>query len=199
MARAYPARTADTSLTTGTGPISISGVAPSISMRTFNQVLAIGDTVYLGVAHRDKNQWEEGLYTYVGTNRFARTTILQSSNQGSAVDFSAGIKDVFATIPSFLAEQADTAISETGTAVLDFGTNTTETSLVVATTTIPATAIVSAHLFLTATTDHTAADHWTARPIVAAGEVVTGTSFTIRAAARSGTLSGTYAVSWWWK
>jgi hypothetical protein len=53
------------------------------------------------IAHQDQAEFEVGLGTLDGdSSDLARTTIISSSNSDSAVDFSAGTKDVFCTIPA---------------------------------------------------------------------------------------------------
>lgn len=89
-------RVRDTSTTTGTGPVTVSGTAP-LGFRTFSAVLAVNDTFLGMIAMQNVNEWEVGLYTYSGTNQITRTTILASSNGGSAVNFSAGAMDVMMT------------------------------------------------------------------------------------------------------
>jgi hypothetical protein len=90
-------RVADTSTTTGTGSITVSGTAPT-GYRTFSSLLGAGDTFYYALSHQTLNQWEVGLGTWSGSNIFARTTVLSSSNAGSAVAFEVGTKDVFLTL-----------------------------------------------------------------------------------------------------
>jgi hypothetical protein len=201
MAHIYPARTADISLTTGLGPISVTGVAPAINMRTFNQVMQIGDSVYLGVVHRDKNEWEEGLYTYVGVNRFARNVILQSSGGGTPVNFSAGIKDVFATIPSLSVQRGDENVAPNGIAEIDFGAwpGKPDTSLSIIDPNIVADSIVIANVNAITTVDHDADEVWIDPPIIVAGNIIQGVGFTIYAMAREDVLYGKYKVSWLWK
>jgi len=200
MPHVYPARTADISLTIGLGPISVSGIAPEENMRTFSEVLVVGDSVYLGVAHREKDEWEEGVYTYIGTDRFARANILQSSNDGAPVRFSAGIKDVWVTTPARTVQRADENILRSGIVEIDFGiAGAASTSVTVADETITSAPFLSAQIVAIATEDHTVADHQTDAPIIVAGDVVEGTSFTIFAVARGANLTGRYSVSWMWK
>lgn len=91
-------RVRDTATTTGTGNFTVSGTAPT-GFRTLSAVLAANDTFYYAIQHQTLNEWEVGLGTYSATaNQFARTTVLSSSNAGSAVNFSAGTKDVFITL-----------------------------------------------------------------------------------------------------
>lgn len=90
-------RVKDTSTTTGTGSITVSGAAPT-GYRTFSTVLSAGDTFYYCVQGQTTAEWEVGVGTYSSANVFARTTVLASSNSGSAVSFSSGTKNVFITL-----------------------------------------------------------------------------------------------------
>jgi len=90
-------RVKDTSTTTGTGNITVSGSAP-LGYRTFSTVLSVGDTFYYCVQGQASAEWEIGIGTYASTNQFARTTVLSSSASGSAVSFSSGTKNVFITL-----------------------------------------------------------------------------------------------------
>lgn len=99
-------RVRDTSTSTGTGSFTVSGVASS-GFRTLSAVLSASDTFYYVIQHQSANEWEVGLGTYTDTNIFARTTIYSSSNAGSAVNFSAGPKDVFLTLAASRTLQQD--------------------------------------------------------------------------------------------
>jgi hypothetical protein len=90
-------RVKDTSTTTGTGNITVSGSAP-FGYRTFSTVLSVADTFYYAIQGQSTAEWEIGVGTYVSTNQFARTTVLASSASGSAVSFSSGTKNVFITL-----------------------------------------------------------------------------------------------------
>jgi hypothetical protein len=90
-------RVKDTSTTTGTGNITVSGSAP-FGYRTFSTVLSVGDTFYYAIQGQATAEWEIGVGTYASTNQFARTTVLASSASGSAVSFSSGTKNVFITL-----------------------------------------------------------------------------------------------------
>lgn len=92
-------RVRDTSTTTSTGNITVSGTAPT-GFRTFSAVLSVDDTFYYAIQHQSLNEWEVGIGTYSSSNVFARTTVLSSSNAGNLVNFSAGTKDVFITLPA---------------------------------------------------------------------------------------------------
>jgi hypothetical protein len=99
-------RVRDTSTTAGSGSFSVSGTAPS-GYRTFSAVLSVSDTFYYSIQHQTLDEWEVGLGTYSSANTFARTTIYSSSNAGSAVNFSAGTKDVFITMAASRSIQLD--------------------------------------------------------------------------------------------
>ena len=97
MAHITADRVRDTSTSTSTGNFTVSGTAPT-GFRTLSAVLSVGDTFYYAIQSQGLNEWEVGLGTYSSANVFARTTVLSSSNAGSAVSFSAGTKDVFLTL-----------------------------------------------------------------------------------------------------
>jgi hypothetical protein len=97
MAHITADRVRDTSTSTGTGTIVVSGTAPA-SFRTFSAVLSTSDTFYYAIQHQTVSEWEVGLGTYSSANTITRTTVLASSAGGSAVSFSAGTKDVFITL-----------------------------------------------------------------------------------------------------
>lgn len=99
MALILADRVKDTTTTSSTGTITLSGTAPT-GYQNFS-VIGNGNTTYYTIAHQTANEWEVGIgtYTSAGTT-LARTTILASSNAGSAVNFSAGTKDVFVTAPA---------------------------------------------------------------------------------------------------
>src|SRR6516162_5615719 len=93
MALVIADRVRDTTTTTGTGNITVSGTAP-ITYRPFSAVCSVSDTFPYFIAARTLNEWEVGLATYTSSNTVARTLIYSSSNSGNVVAFSAGTKDV---------------------------------------------------------------------------------------------------------
>lgn len=98
MAHVTGDRVKDTTTTTGTGDITVSGSAPT-GFRTLSAVATSnGDTLFIAIV--GGSEWETSLATRVSANVYTRTTILASSNSGSAVNFSAGTKDVFVTLPA---------------------------------------------------------------------------------------------------
>jgi hypothetical protein len=98
MALVVKDRVRETTTTTGTGTITLGGAATG-----FQSFSVIGDanTTFYTIQLSNTNEWEVGIGTYTlsGTT-LSRDTILESSNGGSAVNFSGGIKDVFVTYPA---------------------------------------------------------------------------------------------------
>jgi hypothetical protein len=90
-------RVQETTTTTSTGSYTLAGAV--LGFRAFSSVCANGDTVYYTV--ENGTDWEVGLGTWSTGGTLARTTILSSSNSGSAVNWSAGSKNVFLTLPAF--------------------------------------------------------------------------------------------------
>ena len=100
MALVLNDRVKETSTTTGTGTLNLSGAVSGFE--TFVAGIADGNTTYYAIVNRDEDEWETGLGTVTdaSTDTLARTTVITSSNSDSAVDFSAGTKDVFTTLPA---------------------------------------------------------------------------------------------------
>jgi hypothetical protein len=99
MALILADRVKDTTTTSSTGTITLSGTAPT-GYQNFS-VIGNGNTTYYTIAHQTLGEWEVGIGTYTSSGTtLARTTILASSNSGSVVNFSAGTKDVFVTSPA---------------------------------------------------------------------------------------------------
>jgi hypothetical protein len=96
MALVVKDRVKETTITIGTSTLVLAGAASG-----FQSFAAIGDgnTTYYTID--GGTEWEVGIgtYTLLGTT-LSRDTILESSNGGSAVNFSAGTKNVFVTYPA---------------------------------------------------------------------------------------------------
>ena len=96
MALVVKDRVQETSTTTGTGTITLAGAVSG-----FQSFSAIGNanTTYYAIV--GGTEWEVGLGTYTSSGTtLSRDTILESSNGGTAVNFSAGTKNVFVTYPA---------------------------------------------------------------------------------------------------
>jgi len=100
MALVLNDRVKETSTSTGTGTINLAGAVSGFE----GFVAGIGstNTTYYAIAHQSANEWEVGIGTITDAtpDTLARSTILSSSNSDSAVDFTAGTKDVFCTYPA---------------------------------------------------------------------------------------------------
>ena len=99
MALVVKDRVKETTTTTGTGTLTLAGAVSGF--QTFTSVLSDGDTTYYAIFESSTNAFEVGLGTFTASGTtLARTTVLESSNSGSAVDLAAGSKDVFITYPA---------------------------------------------------------------------------------------------------
>lgn len=91
-------RVREVSTTTGTGSLTLGGAA--LGFQTFDSALDTGDTTWYAISIGA--EWEVGLGTFTSPATLERTTILASSNGGSAVSLPAGEKDVFVNAPAFV-------------------------------------------------------------------------------------------------
>lgn len=88
----------ETTTTTGTGAISLAGAVSGYI--TFASGIGASNVTFY-VIDNEAGEWEVGVGTLDGSGTtLARTTIINSSNAGSAVNFSAGTKQVFVDIPA---------------------------------------------------------------------------------------------------
>lgn len=84
------------STTTGTGTFTLGSAASGF--QDFS-VIGNGNQTYYTITNG--SDWEVGIGTYTSSGTtLSRDVILESSNSGSAVDWTAGIKDVFVTYPA---------------------------------------------------------------------------------------------------
>jgi hypothetical protein len=103
MALVLRDRVKETTSTTGTGTITLAGAATGF--QAFS-VIGNANTTYYTIAGQSGGEWEVGIGTYTlsGTT-LSRDTVLESSNSGALVNFSAGTKDVFCDYPADRAVQ----------------------------------------------------------------------------------------------
>tara|TARA_R110002126_G_scaffold33237_6_gene104110 strand:+ start:2492 stop:2926 length:435 start_codon:yes stop_codon:yes gene_type:complete len=139
MALVVKDRVKEVSTTTGTGILTLGG-----AIEGFQTFAAIGDgnQTYYAIISGDDYEVGLGTYTSSGTT-LSRTTILESSNSGSALNLGAGNKVVFCTQPAEKAvylQADDSILLATQTA----GTNNTT----VATTAFASTAADNAAVAL---------------------------------------------------
>jgi hypothetical protein len=89
-------RVKETTTTVSTGTYTLAGAV--VGYQAFS-VIGNGNTTYYAVTNG--TDWEVGIGTYTlsGTT-LSRDTILESSNSGNAVNWSAGVKEIFCTYPA---------------------------------------------------------------------------------------------------
>lgn len=96
MALVVVDRVQETTATTGTGTYNLAGAKSGFA--SFSGV-GDGNTTYYACS--DGTDFEVGLGAYTASgSTLARTTILSSSNSNNAVNWGAGDKDIFVTLPS---------------------------------------------------------------------------------------------------
>ena len=121
MALVINNRVRETTSTTGTGAVTLAGAVDGF--QTFAAGIGNSNTTYYAISLNTANEWEVGLGTLNGdSSTLTRTTVLESSNSDSAVDFSAGSKEVFCTLPSEKAvylDASDDPVGVTGSAITD--------------------------------------------------------------------------------
>ena len=136
MALVLDDRVRETSTTTGTGTLNLDGAVGGF--QTFVAGVGNSNTTYYAIVHRSETEWEIGVGTVTdaSTDTLARTTVISSSNSDSAVNFSAGTKDVFVTQPASKAVYEDAGADVTlpddlilgsDSAVLKFGADSDTT------------------------------------------------------------------------
>ena len=113
MALVVADRVQETTSTTSTSSYVLLGAATGY--QSFGAVLANGDTTYYAITN--DTDWEVGIGTYSTTGpTLARTTILASSNGGSAVSWGVGVKNIFisyaASKASFLDANGDLLVAD---------------------------------------------------------------------------------------
>ena len=103
MALVVKDRVQESSTTTGTGTFTLAGAVSGF--QSFSAI-GTGNTTYYAIV--GGTEWEVGLGTYTSSGTtLSRDTVLESSNSGSLVNFSAGTKNVFVTYPAEKATYQD--------------------------------------------------------------------------------------------
>ena len=100
MALVINDRVKETTTTTGTGTLNLAGAVTGFE--TFVAGVGDGNTTYYAITLPGTAEFEVGIGTITDASpdTLARTTIISSSNSDSAVDFSAGTKTIFCTLPA---------------------------------------------------------------------------------------------------
>ena len=113
MALVINNRVRETTSTTGTGAVTFAGAVDGF--QTFAAGIGNSNTTYYAISLNTANEWEVGLGTLNGdSSTLTRTTVLESSNSDSAVDFAAGSKEIFCTLPSEKAVYLDASDNQVG-------------------------------------------------------------------------------------
>ena len=108
-------RVKENSTTTGTGTFTLDGAVTGFE--TFSSAIVNGNTTYYTIHTQNGAQFEVGIGT-VGAGTLARDTVISSSNSDAAVDFTAGTKYVFCTMPASKVAYVD----DTGSTINAAGT-----------------------------------------------------------------------------
>ena len=100
MALVLNDRVKETTTTTGTSTVNLAGA--ETGFESFVAGIGNSNTTYYAIVHQTADEFEVGLGTVTDASpdTLSRTTIISSSNSDSAVNFSAGTKDVFCTLPA---------------------------------------------------------------------------------------------------
>ena len=93
-------RVKETSTTTGTGNFSLAGA--ETGFESFVSGVGNSNNTYYAISNDGTNEWEVGIGTVTSgsPDTLSRDTIISSSNSDAAVNFSAGTKTVFCTLPA---------------------------------------------------------------------------------------------------
>ena len=114
MALVINDRVKETSTTTGTGNFTLAGAVTGFE--TFNTGIGSSNTTYYCIFNQGTNEFEVGLGTLSASTTLERTTVISSSNSDAAVNFSAGTKDVFCTLPASKSVYLDASGNPVGAA-----------------------------------------------------------------------------------
>jgi hypothetical protein len=87
-------RIRETTTTTGTGDITLSGTAATRHAR-FQDQHQLGDRIRYCIEGQSGSEYEVGVGVLTGTTTLTRERVFESSNTDALVDFSAGTKDVY--------------------------------------------------------------------------------------------------------
>lgn len=121
MALVVNDRVKETSTTTGTVTFTLDGAVAGFE--TFSSAIGNSNTTYYAIEIPNSTEFEVGLGT-VSAGQLARTQVFSSSNSDALVDFSAGTKNVFCTLPASKAVIEDASNNVTLPADLTVDTDT---------------------------------------------------------------------------
>jgi hypothetical protein len=118
MALVVKDRVQETTSSTGTGTITLGGAVAG-----FQDFSVIGNANTTYYAILGGTEWEVGIGTYTASGTtLSRDTVLESSNSGSLVNFSAGTKNVICTYPA----ERSVSTDDIGSTVQAYDADTTK-------------------------------------------------------------------------
>ena len=113
MALVINNRVRELTSTTGTGAVTLGGAVGGF--QSFSAGIGNDNTTYYAISINSESEWEVGRGTLNGdSSTLTRTEVLESSNGDAAVDFSAGSKEVFCTLPAEKAVYLDASDDPVG-------------------------------------------------------------------------------------
>ena len=123
MAHVLNDRVKETTATTGTGTIDLDGA--ETGFESFVAGIGNSNSTYYAIAHTTLNEFEIGIGTVTDASpdTLSRTTVISSTNSDNLVNFSAGLKDVFCTLPASKAVFFDPSSGSSDVAIGSRGTN----------------------------------------------------------------------------
>ena len=100
MALVINDRVKETSTTTGTGTLNLAGA--ETGYESFVAGIGTTNTTYYAIELNSAGEYEVGIGTVTDAtpDTLSRDTVISSSNSDSKVDFAAGTKNVFCTLPA---------------------------------------------------------------------------------------------------
>ena len=121
MALVINDRVKENSTTSGTGNITLAGVASGQGNVTFNSAIGTGNTTYYCIFEQGSSLFEIGLGTLSGSTTLERTTVINnSSGNTSKISFTGGTLDVFGTMPAAKTVYLDASGNPVGAASSGF-------------------------------------------------------------------------------
>ena len=124
MALVINDRVKENSTTSGTGNITLAGVAAGQGNVTFNSGIGTSNTTYYTIHEQGTNNFEVGLGTLTGSTTLRRDTVLSNSaGDTSKINFNSGgssTLDVFCTMPASKSVYLDSTGTPVGAASAGF-------------------------------------------------------------------------------
>ena len=122
-----PSRVKETTSVLGTGSVTLLGAAnQSIDFLTG---VGDGNNTFYSIEDQNGTNWEIGFGTYTASgNTLSRDTVLLSSNSNALVNFTAGVKNVYVTLPGERAVFADNSGNVNATSFSGSGAGLTGTA-----------------------------------------------------------------------